>query len=177
MKITAVRHGETNENAKEIVQGQTFGTLSEKGLQQIEELGLKLQNEHFDVVYASDLERCQKTAEAIMQYHPTTRLIYDERLRERSLKPDEGRAFSELGWTHDEIHNLDIKTAEGESWKDVRTRLLSFANWLQLQPDQKVLLVTHGGPLRVLDSIFTDDPFEETIRRFYENCAIRTWEV
>ena len=177
MKITAVRHGETNENAAQVIQGQSFGTLSSKGLEQIQELGLKLESETFDAVYGSDLERCVLTANAILQYHPEHKIIYDKRLRERSLKPVEGMTFAELNWTPEQTYGLDVKTSEGESWNDVYNRVLSFIEQLRQQPEQNVLLVTHGGPLRILESILGNLPLEESIKHFHDNCAILTWEV
>jgi broad specificity phosphatase PhoE len=177
MKITAVRHGETTENFERIVQGQTFGTLSETGERQIAELGEKLKNEVYDIVYSSDLERCKRTAAAIMQYHPDVKLVFDARLRERSLKPLEGIPFDDLGWNHDEIHSLDVKTDKGESWNDVRARIEPFIAEVKSQPEQKVLLVTHGGPMRILEAVLGELPLDETIKMFHENCATRTWEV
>lgn len=177
MIITAVRHGETNENVNQIVQGQSFGTLSKRGLDQIQELGTKLKDETFDAVYGSDLERCVLTADAILAHHPINQIVYDERLRERSMKPVEGMPFAELNWTPEQTFGLDYKSAEGETWNDIYARVLEFIDWLKQQPEQNVLIVTHGGPLRVLESILGDVPLEKTIRNFHDNCAILKWEV
>lgn len=178
MKITAVRHGETVENVKKIVQGQTYGTLSENGEKQILAVGETLQAEQFDIVYSSDLERCKRTAAAIMKYHPDVPLIYDARLRERSLKPKEGISFDDLGWDIGQLqYDLEIKTEQGESWNDVRARIESFLDEVKSKPVQNVLLVTHGGPLRILEAVLGDLPLEETIKILHENCAVRTWEV
>jgi probable phosphoglycerate mutase len=177
MKITAVRHGDTIENAARIVQGQTFGTLSPLGLQQIEELGFKLQDHAFEKAYISDLDRCVKTGAAILKFHTAKPFIYDERLRERSMKPDEGLPFNEFAWGGGKSLDLTAKTAEGETWLEVRDRLVSFIDFLLVQPEQDVLLVTHGGPIRVLDAILTDQSIEESLMNNYDNCTVRVWEV
>ncbi len=177
MQIIAVRHGETRENAEGIIQGQSFGTLTSRGHEQIAALAETLQHEQFDKAYCSDLERCKLTAAAIMQYHPKTPLEYDSRLRERSLKPLEGRPFAEVKWRKQEVHDLSLKSADGESWNDVRGRLVPFVDMLLNQPERRVLLITHGGPLRILDSLLDEQPLEKTIQHFYDNCAIRRWDV
>jgi len=38
MKLIIVRHGETHENVKKIIQGWTVGTLNEKGKEQAKKL-------------------------------------------------------------------------------------------------------------------------------------------
>ncbi len=177
MKIVAVRHGETNENVAGIVQGQAFGTLSPQGELQILALAKKLQNRQFDIIYSSDLPRCVKTADAIMRFQARTEMQYDERLRERKLVPYEGMPFRELGWGHDEVHDLDLRPPGGESWRDVHGRLLGFVDEIKEQSFESVLLVTHGGPMRILDAILTKEPLSETIQSYYDNCAIREWDV
>ena len=44
-----VRHGETVDNAAQIMQGQTPGRLNEKGIEQAEEVARKMANDHIDV--------------------------------------------------------------------------------------------------------------------------------
>ncbi len=177
MKITAVRHGETIENATGIVQGQSYGTLSETGRDQTRQLGQKLKDHKFDIIYTSDLERCMQTMSAIAKYHSETTVVTDERLRERKLEPAEGKLFSELGWGKEEVNDLDLKTIGGESWREVYARVEDFMNELKERPENSVLIVTHGGPLRMIESILTGVPLEETIGHLYENCSITEWDV
>lgn len=64
-----VRHGETVDNAAQILQGQTPGKLNEKGIQQAEEVARKMANNHIDVFVASDLWRSIQTCEIIARPH------------------------------------------------------------------------------------------------------------
>ena len=59
------RHGETVDNANQILQGQTQGMLNEKGQEQAENLAKSLDGIHIDAVIASDLKRAVDTAEVI----------------------------------------------------------------------------------------------------------------
>ena len=50
-----VRHGETVDNAAQILQGQQQGELNENGIKQAEEVRDRFTNEDIDAFVASDL--------------------------------------------------------------------------------------------------------------------------
>ena len=52
-----VRHGETVDNARHIMQGQTQGALNEEGLRQARELSGRMACVPIDAFVASDLKR------------------------------------------------------------------------------------------------------------------------
>ena len=56
------RHGETEENAKRILQGLLQTKLTKKGIEQAFMLKEKLKNIHFDAILCSDLIRAIDTA-------------------------------------------------------------------------------------------------------------------
>ena len=60
--ILLVRHGETVDNARQIMQGQTQGELNERGREQARQVAERLAKEHVDAVIASDLRRAIQTA-------------------------------------------------------------------------------------------------------------------
>ena len=64
-----VRHGETVDNARQIMQGQTQGCLNEKGREQAQQVAQRLAEEAIDAVVASDLHRAIQTAEIIAAPH------------------------------------------------------------------------------------------------------------
>ena len=67
--IYLVRHGETVDNARQIMQGQTQGELNEKGREQARQVAERLALEAIDAVVASDLRRAIQTAEIIAAPH------------------------------------------------------------------------------------------------------------
>ena len=67
--IYLVRHGETVDNARQIMQGQTQGELNEKGMEQARQVAERLALEAIDAVVASDLHRAIQTAEIIAAPH------------------------------------------------------------------------------------------------------------
>jgi broad specificity phosphatase PhoE len=93
MKITAVRHGETEGNIKRIVQSHTGGRLTERGREQAKQTGSQLAGEEFNAIYVSDLRRCIETIEIMM---PNARYIPTMQLRERSNGIYDGRSWDDL---------------------------------------------------------------------------------
>ena len=62
------RHGETEENRAQILQGQTGGHLTELGISQAHKLGEKLADEVFDAVISSPLKRAVDTTNIVLGY-------------------------------------------------------------------------------------------------------------
>ncbi len=63
--LLLMRHGETEDNVRQIMQGQTEGLLTERGREQALQVANRLASEPVDVVVCSDLRRARQTAEII----------------------------------------------------------------------------------------------------------------
>ena len=106
--IYLVRHGETVDNARQIMQGQTQGELNEKGREQARQVAERLATENFDAVVASDLHRAIQTAEIIAAPHGLT-VVTTPLLRERDWGSFTGRFIPDL---RGEVWSDDIETEE-----------------------------------------------------------------
>ena len=62
MKITLVRHGQTDFNYEGKIQGRSNNFLNDEGRRQCKSLRNKLMNQHFDICYMSPLVRTVETA-------------------------------------------------------------------------------------------------------------------
>ncbi|MEC9012838.1 MAG: histidine phosphatase family protein [SAR324 cluster bacterium] len=155
-EIILIRHGETEWNSQKRMQGHSNSDLSEVGMGQIQALGELMKNVSFDHIYSSDSLRTRQTAEAITQYSGHT-LQFDQRIREKNLGVFEGLTSTEAKERHPEIYRL-FKTAganyvidEGESTQQLLERALEFIEEIRLRHSQeRVVMVTHGGVVRVL---------------------------
>ena len=155
-EIILIRHGETEWNSQKRMQGHSNSDLSEVGRGQIQELGELMKNVSFDHIYSSDSLRARQTAEAITQYSGHT-LQFDQRIREKNLGVFEGLTSTEAKERHPEVYRL-FKTAganyvidEGESTQQLLERALEFSEEIRLRhPQERVVMVTHGGVVRVL---------------------------
>ena len=85
-----VRHGETVDNANQIMQGQTQGELNENGIRQALEVSEAWKDRPIDVVIASDLKRSIDTARIIAEPHGLE-VITTPLLRERDWGSFTGR--------------------------------------------------------------------------------------
>ncbi|MBU2560991.1 MAG: histidine phosphatase family protein [Nanoarchaeota archaeon] len=157
MRLIMARHGETQENIDEIMQGQTPGHLTKKGIAQAKRLARRFRKEDFDIIYSSDLLRCKDTLKEIRKHHPKTRVRYAKELRERGFGVFEGRAHQEID-AHLKRHNIRFGTWKpkgGESGAQKTRRVKRFLErMLREHANDKVLWVTHGGVIySVLHSI------------------------
>ena len=155
-EIILIRHGETEWNSQKRMQGHSNSDLSSVGQAQIQALGQWMKNVPFDLIYSSDSLRAKQTAEAITQFSGHG-LKIDLRLREKNLGVFEGLTSEEARERHPEVFRL-FKTAgskyvidEGESTQQLQDRALEIVNEIRIKhPEERVLLVTHGGFIRVV---------------------------
>ncbi len=154
MKLTLVRHGETVENANRIIQGQLHGSLNSEGKRQAEETAHILKDTDFDAIYTSDLKRCIDTAAYITACRPKTLLIRSKALRERYCADYQGTVYDHDHWKSLPGNYETRKYPGGESWSDVRVRIMPFLNDIfHEHHNGNILIVTHGGPLRAIRSL------------------------
>ena len=85
-----VRHGETEDNVNQIMQGQTQGRLTTNGIAQAREVRDQMASESFAAIIASDLKRSVDTATIIAEPHHLT-VVQTPLLRERDWGGFTGR--------------------------------------------------------------------------------------
>jgi broad specificity phosphatase PhoE len=88
--VILVRHGETDWNELDILQGRANTTLNDVGITQMENLGAswgKSVGLDVDVVYSSPLLRARQSAEILCKYLPVNfpKIILDDNLQEMGL--------------------------------------------------------------------------------------------
>ena len=134
--IYLVRHGETIDNARQIMQGQTQGCLNEQGREQAQQVAQRLADEAFDAIIASDLRRAIQTAEIIAVPHGLP-VSNTPLLRERDWGSFTGRFIPDL---------------KGEVWPDdiesepaLLQRAADFLQYITTTyPGKRVVAVGHG---------------------------------
>ena len=157
------RHGETVDNANQIMQGQTQGQLNEKGISQAEQLRDQLAAEHFDAIVSSDLKRAIDTAKILAVPHglpiTTTPL-----LRERDWGSFTGRFIPDL---KDEPWPDDI-----ESLPALLSRARQFLDYIRTHyQGKRVLAVGHGIVNKAIQAVYYGKQMREVNRM--TNCEVR----
>ena len=146
--ILLARHGETDWNLERRVQGHSDTPLNETGRAQALALAESLDDAALDAIYASDLERAYDTARIVAERKGLLVELLPE-LRERNFGTWEGLTDMEIFERYPQ--------AKTGSWGDAETkeemaeRVLGALHRIAAEhPDGRVLVVTHGGPLRSL---------------------------
>lgn len=155
-----VRHGETEWNLKGITQGQTNSSLTEKGIQQAQTTAHELKDINFDTIFSSDLTRTQHTAE-IIKLDRDIVIQTSKLLRERSFGSFEGKHGDEFREILKEKILEREKLSEEKEWSfrlasDIETDeelvnrfILQLREIAVAYPSKTVLIVSHGGPIRM----------------------------
>ncbi len=155
-KLLLAGHGDTELNSARMFVGHTDTELSTLGHRQAEKLRDRLAAERIDVIYSSDLRRAVATAETIASRHHLDVITCPE-LREINYGKLEGLTFEEIKRLYPEVAelcaewNLQLKFPDGESFDELKQRVSKFLDILkQHAPEQTILIVAHGGPLRLM---------------------------
>ena len=163
-----VRHGETYDNERQIMQGQTPGELNPTGIRQAEALGRQLADVHFDAVVASDLWRSIQTARIVAEPHGME-VVTTPLLRERDWGSFTGRYIPDLQgikpWP-DDIESL-------QAMKDRAGQFLDFIR--QTYPDQTVLAVGHGIINKAIQAVFFHKEMHEIEKM--KNAEVRILDI
>jgi broad specificity phosphatase PhoE len=150
-----IRHGETEANAGRVIQGQSNSLLTEKGRQQAADLAQELKSVQFAAAYSSDLSRAKDTADILIKDRDL-KLVTDPGLRERNFGHYQGQPghllddyFEQLyKKTDDEVFNWQFEDLESDA--AVYQRFMAvMTEAAKDHPDQNVLVVTHGGLMRI----------------------------
>ena len=162
-----VRHGETIDNANQIMQGQTQGELNENGIRQAQEFSRDWQDKPLDVVLASDLKRSIDTARIIAEPHQLE-VLTTPLLRERDWGSFTGRYIPDL---KGETWPDDIETLE-----NLLSRAGEFIAYVRATfPGKKVLAVGHGIINKAIQSYYYQKPMSEIQRM--QNAEVRILEL
>ena len=162
-----VRHGETVDNARQIMQGQTQGELNENGIRQAKEFSEVWKDRHLDAVIASDLKRSVDTARIIAEPH-RLEVMTTSLLRERDWGSFTGRFIPEL---KGEVWPDDIETLE-----NLLSRAGEFIAYVRkTYPGKKVLAVGHGIMNKAIQAVYYKKSMSEIQKM--TNAEVRTLEL
>lgn len=172
-KLYLVRHGETVDNAAQILQGQTGGELNATGIAQAEEVARKMANEHIDVFISSDLHRSIQTCEIIAKPH------FNESTDKSLQKGNTDNPWQATITTTPLIRERDWGDFTGkyiptlpkdpkdwpdnvESLEKMKSRAQNFLTWLKVTyPDKTILAVGHGIINKAIQSVYFKRPMNE----------------
>lgn len=164
--IFLIRHGETVDNARQVMQGQVQGELNEKGRQQARQVAERLAAEPIDAVVASDLHRAIQTAEIISAPHGLP-VVTTPLLRERDWGSFTGRYIPDL---------TDVKWPDDvESEEHLLARARSFLLYITTTyPGKRVVAVGHGIVNKAIQAVYAQCPMRDVQRMMNAEVRILT---
>jgi len=160
IRLVLVRHGESEWNAANIIQGHLGPGLSALGKDQADAVSAELRHRFGDasLIVCSDLERVTETAQPYRQ-ESNLPVIVDPRWREIDNGAWSGKTHAQVAQEFPEEfaaarRREDIPRGGGETFAQLRERVAGavhdrVAAERSPEPVVTVVVFTHGGPIRV----------------------------
>lgn len=160
-RIYFVRHGESTNNVRRKDQSNldllVDSPLTKNGIKQSKTIGKRLKKVKIDKIFSSSYKRAIQTAEEIKK---KTKIDYEviEFVHERVSK-NKLVHFSNL-------YNLSAE--EGEDFKSIIKRIKDTIEFIENQPEENILIVSHGMFMRIFLAyvILGDDITQELAEKF-----------
>lgn len=147
------RHGETDDNARLVFQGQGGKGLNSRGRAQARRLGARLQKARITTIISSDLERAEETARIVGQACELVHSV-DSDLREVDVGQWTGKSHQEIGELYPEewaawSNGLDVRRGGGETYAELSQRIeRAVLRIAAMGARDPILVVSHGGSIK-----------------------------
>ena len=160
MQVYVIRHTKVNISSS-VCYGQTDVELASSFQTEKEQIHALI-DEEFDIIFSSPLSRCKILAESFSE-----EIILDDRLKEFNFGDWEMQSWKDI--PSDEINPwyadfVTTKTPNGESMEEMFFRLTQFMDELRNQSHKKVLIVAHGGIIRLLWCYLVQIPIKNAFK-------------
>ncbi|WP_034756780.1 histidine phosphatase family protein [Rossellomorea vietnamensis] len=165
LEIYLTRHGATEWNVENRLQGSLNSDLTESGVRNATALGRRLSDIEFTRIYVSPSKRALETAKLIISDDSSFTII--EELNEISFGDWEGKTREEIElkgkeeydnfWSRP--HKYNHLHHNGESLEAFKQRVaVAMKRILSESPEGRILIVTHGVVIRALMAFFWNIP-------------------
>ena len=171
-RLFLIRHGETEWNKQNRLQGNSDIHLSPEGFNQARTLAEHAPFNHADAIYSSDLARAMETAVIIAERFNLTVKLMPE-LRETNFGDWEGRIISEFFTDPERCH-----PPHGETFLECQARvMIGIRNIIAEHEGQKVIVVSHGAAIRLILGAALDMPIHKMWAISQFNMALNVLRV
>ena len=169
--IYMIRHGQTELNNRQVLQGRSDHPLNETGIRQAREAAERLKGISFSAVYTSPLCRAIQTAEIIA---PALAPVVDDRLIEMDYGPYEGADLTHLppevlSFFRDFVHH---PAPDGmEALSAVVSRAGAFLE-ARCRTEGNILISTHAIAMKGMLEYLTPGSGGAFWSRYIGNCSV-----
>ncbi|MCU0442856.1 MAG: histidine phosphatase family protein [Bacteroidia bacterium] len=181
--IYIIRHGETDFNKQNIVQGSGVDMpLNEKGRWQAEQFYNAYKNHPFQVVYTSALVRSQQSVAKFIEQG--IKHIALPELNEISWGDFEGKQQTpvqrETYWRLIEQWNkgeLNAKIPNGESPIEMQARQQGALNRIQASTEEEILICMHGRAMKSFLCLLLNEPLTQMEKFQHTNLCLYQLQI
>ncbi len=170
------RHGQTVWNTQNKVCGITDIELTEKGRGQAKALASAVADKNINVIISSPLKRAVETSRIVSDMYNIPIKI-DVRLIEQNYGVYEGVDRKDEAFLNNR-RNFAYKYPNGESMMQVAYRVYGLIDEIRNRyKDKNVLLISHGGVCRIINTYFRDMTNEEFFNYTLQNGELEEYEI
>lgn len=178
MKITLIRHAETEWNYENKLQGLNNMELNDTGIRQAKKLKQKISHLNYDYCYMSPLIRTVQTA--IILIGDRVETIPDKRLIERNLGELEGTSRDLYDVKKYWDYSLNSNDFGVEPVQDIFKRCEEFLEYIKNKYDDNssIMIVSHGAPIRAMHYILSNSDRNGNLLDIkIPNCFYKEYEL
>lgn len=173
--LYVARHGQTTWNSQNKVCGITDVELTEHGKEQAKALAHEVQKISIDIIISSPLKRAIDTSKIVSEICNIP-FETDERLIEQNYGIYEGVDRKEEAFLNNK-RCFVYKYPDGESMMQVAYRVYGLIDEIKYKyRDKNVLIITHGGVCRIINTYFRDMTNDEFFEFTLQNAKLEKYE-
>ena len=146
--IYFIRHGQTEYNRTERMQGQLDVPLNDTGRAQVKKIAVDVAKLNIDKIISSDLLRAKETAEIVNT--KGLPLTFDNRIREFYFGMLQDRLLADITDAEWAQFRENPKTFKAETYEEVFARVKCFLDEIKAKKMDNLLIVTHGGAIEMM---------------------------
>jgi len=158
-RVVLARHGESERSVVGLTNGdpRVACALTAVGREEARRLGIELADDAIDLCVTSEFERARETADLALAGRDVPRLVLGD-LNDIRFGEYEGRPLTDYR-TWARAHGPEDVVPGGDSRAGTVGRYVSAYRTILARPEETVLVVAHGLPVRyVLDAVEGRDP-------------------
>lgn len=174
--LYVARHGQTVWNAQNKVCGITDVDLTEQGIEQAKALALTVKDKNIDLILSSPLKRAVDTSKIVAQICSIP-IQTDERLTEQNYGIYEGVDRKHEDFLNNK-RNFAYRYPDGESMMQVAYRVYGLIDEIKTRyTNQNILIISHGGVCRIINTYFRDMTNEEFFNYTLKNAELEQYKL
>jgi broad specificity phosphatase PhoE len=151
--IYLLRHGQTEDNVRRIIQGHNDSPLTQEGIDATKDRAEKLEGIIFDAIFCSDIERARKSLEILLKgLDININVNYSTEIRELNFGQLTGKKIDDVREIvlHHKSHTWK-HYPDGESGDSLSKRVITFVETvLDKYKGKTLLFMTHYGVIETI---------------------------